>query len=173
MIKGVLQVKINLKIIFILIIIMSIIIFIGINISSKPHLLNISNNNSSNLNQINNKLNQNSTINDNNSINIPSNDSIINNINWSRYPNLQMGYVHFAQECEPNDIVPHKYVAIGIITEVKNYDNRTLIYKQLSEIALEIRRMCGPNTAICVFGTNHGILEWTVSMRVYDDKIYY
>lgn len=47
---------------------------------------------------------------DNNSLSIPSNDYVINNINWSSYPNLEVGYIDLAQVMEPNE-----YVSINLL----------------------------------------------------------
>ena len=167
---------INLKLVFITIFIISIIILTGIYVINKLYVSDIANNNSNNINT-NNSIPYGTIspigIDYNKSITVLPNDQIINNITWSLYPNLQTGYVNLVQVCEPNDKVPHKYIAIGITTEVKNSYNRTLVYEQLSCIAQEVRHICGPNTAICIFGTTHGILEWSVTMHVYDDKVYY
>jgi hypothetical protein len=110
--------------------------------------------------------------NDNDSLLIPSNDYIINNINWSSYPNLAVGYIDLAEAMEPNEYVSHKFMAIGVKTEVKNTDNDTIIQEQLSSVARDVRRICGPNTAIVIMGMDHGVLAWSVTMRVYDDNIY-
>jgi hypothetical protein len=150
-----------------------VLLYLGINIINQPFISNLINDkNETELNNNNSIIETPSPIVDN-SLTLPQNDYIINNINWSSYPNLQIGYIHLAQVCEPNEIVPHKYMAIGVMSEVKNGNNRTLVYEQLGSVALEIRHMCGPNSAICVFGTDHGIVSWTVTMRVYDDKVYY
>ena len=109
---------------------------------------------------------------DNNSLSIPSNDYIINNINWSSYTNLEVGYIDLAQVMEPNEYVSHKFIAVGVKTEVKNTDNDTIIQEQLSSVAHDVRRICGPNTAIVIMGMDQGILAWSVTMRVYDDNIY-
>jgi len=109
----------------------------------------------------------------NKSLIIPPNDYVINHINWSSNPNLETGYIYLAQVCEPNDIVPHKFIAIQILTEVKGTNDKTIIKEQLGNVAIEARRLYGPNSAICILGTDHGVVAWTVTMRVYDDKIYY
>jgi hypothetical protein len=129
-------------------------------------------NNTSSLNFSNN-TNQSTIIDFNNSITIPPNDYVINNINWSSYPNLKTGYVYLAQVCEPNDIVPHKFIGVQILTEIKETKNTTIIKEQLGSVAKETRQLYGPNSAICILGTDNGVVAWTVTMRVYDDSVYY
>jgi hypothetical protein len=149
-------------------------LIVGVSIGNNQHFINIIN--TSNISVQNNNSIEDITptaIVENNSFYIPTNDYIINNIDWLSYPNLRVGYVDQAQICEPNEIVPHKYIAVGVISEVNDGNNRTQIYEQLSGVALDLRRLCGPNSAICVFGTDHGVVAWTVTMRVYDDKVYY
>lgn len=168
--------RINIKLLLIIIFMLLILAYIGINIGNIPSFSNMINNSSNKLEpNDDNKFNENSSpISDfNDSLSIPPNDYIINSINWTSYPNLQTGYVHLAQVCEPNDIVPHKYIAIGIISEVKDGNNKTLVYEQLGGVAREVRHLSGPNSAIVIFGTDHGVVAWTVTMGVYDDKIYY
>jgi hypothetical protein len=108
----------------------------------------------------------------NSTLSIPSNDYIINHINWSSNPNLEVGYIDLAQVMEPNEYVPHTFVAVGIKTQVINTDNDTIIREQLSNVARDVRRICGPNTAIVIMGMNHDVLGWSVTMRVYDNNIY-
>lgn len=108
----------------------------------------------------------------NNTLTIPSNDYIINKINWSSNPNLEIGYIDLAQVMEPNEYVPHTFIAVGIKTQVVNTDNDTIIREQLSNVARDVRRICGPNTAIVIMGMDQGVLAWSVTMRVYDDNIY-
>ncbi len=153
-----------------LILIISVFIFTD-NIIHNNQSINTSlnSNNSSNIDSISPTL----ITNYNNSLAIPPNDYVINSINWSLNPNLKTGYVYLAQVCEPNDIVPHKFIAVQILTEVKGTNDKTIIKEQLGNVAVEARRLYGPNSAICILGTDHGVVAWTVTMRVYDDKIYY
>jgi hypothetical protein len=166
----------NLIIIFVILLI--IILTIGVyTIISKYNYNNIMNNSS------NHSINNSTTINfnnatvtpniiSNNSLTVIPNDYLINHITWKSYPNLEVGYVIENEVLMPNDIVNHPYIAIEIATEVKDTDNDTVINSQLSAIATEVRQVYGPNTAIVIMGMDHGVLVWSVTMRVYDDNIY-
>jgi hypothetical protein len=108
----------------------------------------------------------------NNTLEIPPNDFVINHINWSSYPNLQSGYVYTVYIAEPTNIVPHKFIEVQILTEVKGTENRTIIREQLSGIALEARKIYGPNSDINIHGTKGGASTWIVSLLPYEDIPY-
>lgn len=166
------------KLIIIFVIILIIIFTIGVyTIIGKTNYNNIINNSS------NHSINNSTAINfdnttvtpiiiSNSSLTVIPNDYLINHITWKSYPNLEIGYVIENEVLEPNEIVNHPYMAIEIATEVKDTDNDTIINSQLSDIATEVRHICGPNTAIVIMGMDHGVLAWSVTMRVYDDNIY-
>ena len=159
------------------IIILIIILLIGIYVAvSKTDLQNIIH---SENHAVNNSINNNSNVatitpivNINDTQNIQPNDYVINSINWESYQNLKVGYVVENEVREPNDFVNHSYIAVEIATEVQGTNNSIIIDKQLADVALEVRRIYGPNCAIGVFGMDHGVLAWSVTMRVHDDNIY-
>jgi hypothetical protein len=163
----------------ILILILLIILAIGIFLFSNNHFQNnvINNNKSTNDSTIPSIIVSKSppllVNNSNNSFMLPTNDYVINHINWSLYPNLNTGYIYLSEVCEPNEIVTHKFIGVEILTEIKDTNNVTIIKNQLGKVAKETRKLYGPNSAICILGTDHGIVSWTVTMRVYDDIIYY
>jgi hypothetical protein len=166
------------KLIIIIVIILIIVLTIGVyTIIGKSNYYNFINNSS------NHSINSSTTINfgnttvtpiiiSNNNLTVIPNDYLINNITWKSYPNLEIGYVIENEVLEPNAIVNHSYIAIEIATEVKDTDNDTIINSQLSAIATEVRHIYGPNTAIVIMGMDHGVLAWSVTMKVYDDNIY-
>lgn len=108
----------------------------------------------------------------NNTLAIPPSDYVINNINWSSYPNLQSGYVYTVYIAEPTNVVPHKFIEVQILTEVKGTENRTIIREQLSGVALEARKIYGPNSDINIHGTKGGASTWIVSLLPYEDTPY-
>lgn len=108
----------------------------------------------------------------NNTLAIPPSDYVINNINWSSYPNLQSGYVYTVYIAEPTNVVPHKFIEVQILTEVKGTENRTIIREQLSGVALEARKIYGPNSDINIHGTKGGASTWIVSLLPYEDIPY-
>ena len=108
----------------------------------------------------------------NNILIVPTNDYVINHINWSLYPNLETGYVYTVYIAEPTNVVPHKFIEVQILTEVKGTENRTIIRNQLSGVAQEARKIYGQNSSINIHGTKGGASAWIVSLLPYDDTIY-
>jgi hypothetical protein len=76
-------------------------------------------NNSINNTQYNVSVNPSPTLDINATLSIPSNDYIINHINWSLYPDIQAGYISKSYLSEPNDVTNHKFVYVQICIEVK------------------------------------------------------
>lgn len=166
------------KWIIILIIFFIIILSIGVYTIFNKYNYNSTINNSSN-HSINNStiINLNNTtvtpsIISNNSLTIIPNDYLINHITWESYPNLKVGYIVENEVREPNDFVNHEFIAVEIATEVQGTNNSAIIDKQLADVAHEVRQVYGPNCAIGIFGMDHGVLAWSVTMKVYDDNIY-
>jgi hypothetical protein len=108
----------------------------------------------------------------NDTLKVPPNDFVINNINWSLYPNLQKGYISVAEISGPNDVVSHQFIEVQIHTEVINSDNKTEILKQLDNVAREARFIYGNNSGINVYGDKNGVPYYFSSMIPYDDTIY-
>lgn len=104
---------------------------------------------------------------------IPSNDYVINNINWSSYPHLQRGYVLTSYIAKANEIINHDFIEVQINTEVKSGNNETEIYNQLCGVAKEARNLYGPNSGINIYGTIGGVAYYHVEILPYDDKIYH
>jgi len=160
------------KIILLFEIIIAIIIILAIVNNASTIKLIFNQNNSSNdtITNINITQNPQLTIQEDN-LTIPSNDYVINKINWSYYPNLQTGYVYKAYISEPNDVINHKFIEVQIITEIKNEENKTDVLKQMASVAREARKIYGPNSGINIIGNNKGIFEYMVSMLPYDDQV--
>jgi hypothetical protein len=110
--------------------------------------------------------------NNNTTLNIPPNDYVINNINWSSYPNLQRGYVSVSEISKPNAVVSHEFIEVQIHTEIINSDNETEIMMQLDSVAREARKIYGENSGINIYGDKDGIFYYSSSMIPYDDTIY-
>ena len=162
-----LKLIISLIILIILIIICSY-IFIGQN----NYIINYKNNSSSNTSNVIITPNPTSSTDQNNSLIYPPNDFVINHINWSSYPNLETGYIYTVYVAEPTNVVPHKFIEVQILTEVKGIDNITEIRRQLSGVAQEARKIYGYNSDINIHGTKDGASAWIVSMLPNDDTIY-
>ncbi|WP_174591162.1 hypothetical protein [Methanocella conradii] len=109
----------------------------------------------------------------NNSLTFPPNDYAINHINWSSYPNLQTGYTYLVCIAEPTDVIPHKFIEVQICTEVKDTDDREIIEKQLAGVAIEAKRIYGPNSDINIIGTKGGVARWFASILPYEETIHY
>jgi hypothetical protein len=116
------------------------------------------------------------TIDYNSTLSIPSNDYVINHINWSNYPYLQQGYIRNAQISEPtgtdpyNDIT-HKYIDIEIYIEIKN-DNQSEVVNEMKHVAIEARNIYGPNSLILIVATKNGVFYNNVNTYPYEDTIY-
>jgi len=102
---------------------------------------------------------------------IPPNNYVINNINWSKYPNLQKGYVLTAYNTGPNDVLNYDFVDVQICTEIKDTDNETLIEEQLSGVAKEAKIFYGSACGITIAGTRGGAEEYMVSIFPYNDTV--
>lgn len=132
------------------------------------------------INKTNNSSNQtDSLINlNNNSTNvidpfyIPNSDYVINNINWSNYPNLQKGYVLAAYKAGPNDVLNYYFIEVQICTEIKNTDNDTLVKEQLSGVAKEAKLLYGPVSSITIAGTRSGAAEYFAEILPYNDTVH-
>ena len=126
--------------------------------------------NTSNQTNIDDNLNNNSTtIID--PFYIPPNDYVINNISWSKYPNLQKGYVLEAEKSEPTDVLNYEFINVQICTEIKDTDNETLIKEQLSGVAKEVKAIYGPISSICIAGTRGGAAEYFAEIWSYNDTV--
>jgi hypothetical protein len=112
------------------------------------------------------------TIDYNNSLTMPSNDYVINHINWTSYPNLERGYVQDAQILDTNGgTINHKFIDVSIYIEIKNEDNESTM-DQLKEVLKEARIIYGSNSRIFIFGNKNGVFDHAIDMIPYDDTIY-
>ena len=59
----------------------------------------------------------------NNTLNIPSNDYVINHINWSSYPNLETGYVYLPKSKDLTNILITNLLLTNL-TEIKGTDDK-------------------------------------------------
>jgi hypothetical protein len=121
----------------------------------------------------NNTLNTTSIvpINSNSSFTFPPSDYTINKINWSKYKNLETGFVYTACVSEPTDVIPYKFIEVEIVTEIKGTENRTIINEQLAGIAKEAKIIYGPNSSIDIIGTKSGIARWFASILPHNDTV--
>jgi uncharacterized protein YxeA len=111
-------------------------------------------------------------VDENTTLYIPTNDYVINNINWPSYPNLQRGYVSVSEISGPNEVVPHQFIEVQIHTEIVNSNNETEILGQLDGVAREARKIYGENSGINIYGEKNGIFYYSSSMIPYDDRMY-
>jgi len=106
----------------------------------------------------------------NTTLDMPPNDFVINHINWSEYTNLEQGYVYLDRIEGPTDTIPHKFIEIQILTEVKNTSNSSLIRSELSGVAFEVRNIYGPNSDIHILGTKDGAATWDITLYPYESN---
>jgi hypothetical protein len=175
----IMKLKVN---VFIIVFVLLIIIVIGILCTngtiSIQNIIEPTINNTNRQNYSINSINENITIipipntNINSTWPIPSNDYVINHINWSLYPDIQTGYISQSDLSEPNEVINHKFAYAQICVEVKNIDNWNIVNSELSSVAREVRALYGPNSAIDIIGTVNGIIASHVYMLPYDDTVY-
>ena len=103
---------------------------------------------------------------------IQPSDYVINQINWSNYPNLQKGYVLAAYKAAPNDVLNYDFIEVQICTEIKNSENETLIKEQLSGVAKEAKLLYGPVSSITIAGTRGGAAEYFAEILPYNDTVH-
>lgn len=109
----------------------------------------------------------------NNTLTMPSNDYVINHINWSYYPNLERGYIQDAQILDTNGgTINHKFIDVSIYVEIKNEDNESTILNQMKGVLKEARIIYGSNSRIFIFGNKNGVFDHSIDMLPYDDTIY-
>jgi hypothetical protein len=101
----------------------------------------------------------------------PPNDYSINHIEWSKYTNLDMGYVYTVYIAGPNDVISYKFIEVQICTEVKNTEDRKTIEEQLSGVAKEAKRIYGPESSINIIGTKGGIARWFASILPHNETV--
>jgi ribosomal protein S8 len=116
------------------------------------------------------------TIDYNSTLSIPSNDYVINHINWSNYPYLQQGYIRDARISDPtgkdpNNDITHKYIDVEIYIEIKN-DNQSEIVNEMKRVAIEARNIYGPNSLILIVTTKNGVYYNNINTYPYEDTIY-
>lgn len=112
----------------------------------------------------------------NSTLNLPSNDYVINHINWSNYPYLQQGYIRASRISDPDGTDPqnnitHKYIDVEIYIEIKN-DNQSEVVNEMKRVAIEARNIYGPNSLILVVTTKNGMFYNNVNTYPYEDTIY-
>lgn len=136
------------------------------NTNNNTTTVSINNTNISNINASLNIIDYNSTL------TIPPNDFVIDSINWNLYPNLEPGYIYMVSILDPTDYVPHKFIEVQILTEIKNTKDKEIIRKQLTSVAYEARRIYGINSDIHILGTEGGAAAWDVSIAPYENDTY-
>jgi hypothetical protein len=135
-----------------------------------------------NSNKTNSSINNSSTIaptptlDYNSTLNLPSNDYVINHINWSNYPYLQQGYIRDASIYDPTDAdiknnLTHKYINVEIYIEIIT-DNQSEVVNEMKSVAREARRIYGPNSLIFVITNKNGVYYNSLDIYPYDDTIY-
>lgn len=136
---------------------------VNIELANKTNNTTIQNNNQSpTITTLPNKTDQ---------FNIPSNDYIINHINWSKYPNLQTGYVLVAEKSGPTFALDYDFIEVQICTEIKDTDNETRIYEQLSGVAHEAKKLYGPASGVNIHGTIGGASYYSATILPYNDTV--
>jgi hypothetical protein len=113
------------------------------------------------------------SIDPNNSLTYPSNDFVINHINWSSYPNLATGYIFKVYIANPNDIISYKFIEVQICTEITETENRTIIEEQLAGVAREAKTIYGPSSSINIIGTKGGVARWFASILPYEEVVHF
>jgi hypothetical protein len=138
--------------------------------------------NFTNSNKTNGSINNTSTIapsptlDYNYTLNLPTNDYVINHINWSNYHYLQQGYIRDARISDPdgtdpqNDIT-HKFIKVEIYVEIKT-DNQSEVVNDMKSVALEARNIYGINSLIFIIATKNGVYYNSLNTYPYDDTIY-
>jgi hypothetical protein len=103
---------------------------------------------------------------------LPSNDYVINHINWSTYPDLPVGYVQNAFVSDPTSVVDHKFIAVDIVIELRPYDNKTVILNEMAGVASEARTLYGLNSSINIWGNRDGVLNMYVVILPNSNEIH-
>jgi hypothetical protein len=116
------------------------------------------------------------TIDYNSTLYLPSNDYVINHINWSNYPSLQQGYVHDAKITEPTGTdsengVTHSYIISFIYIEI-NTDDQSKVVNEMKGVARDARSIYGPNSEVFIIANKNGVFYNNVNTYPYDDNIY-
>jgi hypothetical protein len=127
------------------------------------NIKNLSFDNTSKINKNNSSIEQQININDSKLDNttkeefvIPPSDYVVNNINWSNYPDLKKGYVASNYVTYTKE-VGKNFISVEICTEiVSNQDNVTKIKNELYEVGCEAKQYYGSAAAIHVLGTING-----------------
>jgi hypothetical protein len=109
-------------------------------------------------------------------LNIPSNDYVINHINWSDYPYIQQGYVREAKISDPNEAdlkynLTHKYIDVEIYIEITQ-DNQSEVVNEMKGVAREARNIYGNNSEIFIIANKNGVFYNNVNTYPYEDTVY-
>jgi hypothetical protein len=103
---------------------------------------------------------------------LPSQEYILQNINWSNYSLLQNPYFHNHEVSDPTEVVDHKFLYVVIVVEINDAKNRSEILKQISGVVLEERRILGPNSGPTIWGTVDGICVYYAALRPYETDVF-
>jgi hypothetical protein len=158
-----------------------VLVIFSFNTISNHEVINIKTNNSSMLfnHSTSNSTSNNSIVNpcitDGQSIDdnleLPSQEYILGNINWSNYPIIDNPYIHNYKVSEPTDVIDHKFLYVVIVVEVKDAINKTEVFNQLSGVVIEERRILGPNSGPTVWGTVDGVWVYYAVILPYENEV--
>ena len=172
--------RISLIVIFLLISSVSVFIFcflpdgngtnqININNSVAHSSVNISSNSSSNRTLESNITNH--SIDDENLV-LPSEETILNCINWSNYPLLRNPYIHNHEISDPTFVINHKFLYVTIVVEVINTKNETEVLRQLSDADRELQKILGPDSGPNIWGTADGVWVYYAAIMPYETDVW-
>jgi hypothetical protein len=170
------MVSARLSILVLIVYIIAVIMFAA-NAFYNQEISNFNNRDSSVINNdsINNlSVENNSTITEDiiqNNLTLPSQEYILQNINWSNYSLLQNPYLHNYEVSDPTYVIDHKFLYVVIVVEIKDAKNQAEILKQISGVVLEERNILGPNSGPTVWGTVDGICLYYAALTPYETDV--
>jgi hypothetical protein len=175
---------VNIRIaLLILILYIGAVMLFAVNAIYNHEIGNSSNQDSSNLNNttfnnlsIENSSIENSSIAMENSIRenptLPSQEYVMQNINWSNYTLLLNPYFRNFEVSDPTYVNDHKFLYVVIVVEINDASNKTEIFSQLSGVVLEERKLLGPNSGPTVWGTVDGMMVYYAAQIPCDTTVY-
>jgi len=99
-------------------------------------------------------------------------DYVFNNINWSKYTNIDRICIHNNEVSGPNNVINHTHIWFSIDVNIKDPENTRELYREMAGIVMEIRQIIGPNSSPDVYGLQNGFIRYHVGMMPYEDRIY-
>lgn len=103
---------------------------------------------------------------------LPSNDTILSRINWSKYELIDNPRVTGSEIAKPNQIINHSFISVSVNVDIKDSNNVVGIYTELSGIAIELRNLLGPNSAPDVWGIYNGGDYFNAIICPYEGIVY-